>query len=112
MKRRKNLKTLKDFNVGDKLFYIPNDRRHANPNGVYLEVTKVGRKFTYVDDMKVTAWDYNGYAIGNTNEWPHGTFYETEQDYLDMKEWNNFILNVPKLSRKQKTEILNIVNGV
>lgn len=103
---------MKILKVGEKVWYVPSDKRHSDPNGTYLEVTKVGKKFTYVNGMKCEGWTYNGYNIGKVEEYPYGSIYATEQDYLDHMKWNKFTYNIPSnLTKEQKQQILMIVNG-
>lgn len=103
--------------VGDQVWYVPSDSRHRNPNGSLATITKIGRKYFYVNngdyhDMKCIAWNYNGYAIGKVEEYPYGTIYATEQDYLDFCVWRQFELNIPSnLTREQKEKIIAIVKG-
>lgn len=101
--------------VGDQVWYVPSDPRHANPNGSIAEITKIGRKYFYINnggyhDMKCVCWDSNGYAIGKVDEWPYGSIYPTEQEYLNFVEWRKFELNIPSnLTREQKERIMEIV---
>lgn len=102
--------------VGDQVWYVPSDSRHANPNGKLATITKIGRKYFYVDNggystMKCVVNDYNGYAIGVVDEWPSGTIYGNEDDYLEMLEWRNLELRYLKLTRDQKRKIIEIVKG-
>ena len=39
---------MKDLKVGDQVWYVPSDKRHPNPNGACLTVTKKGNKYIYV----------------------------------------------------------------
>ena len=103
---------MKDLKVGDKVWYVPSDKRHRNPNGEYLPVTKVGKKYVYVNEMKCEAWENNSFAIGKVSEYPYGSIYLNEKDYLESNEWNSFTYNIPtNLTREQKTKILSIAKG-
>ena len=103
--------TFKDLNVGDKLWYVPADSRHSSTNGRSVEVTKTGRKYIYIEDMKSEQWEHNGYTIAQVVEWPYGIFYSSEEDYKSFSEWTNFERNIShlKLNRNQKDLILKIV---
>ena len=107
------MKDFKSLVEGEDVWYVPSDKRHANPNGMYLPITKVGRKYVHVGDMKVESWNNDNYAIGLVVDWPHGTVFKTQEDYLDYLNWNNFERDVSKLklSRQQQYDILKIVNG-
>ena len=103
---------MKDLKVGEMVLYVPSDTRHCNLNGKYLPITKVGKKYVYVNDMKCEKWNHNSFAIGILSEYPYGTIYQNEKDYLDSKEWNRFTCNIPThLTREQKMKILSIVKG-
>lgn len=103
---------MKGLKTGDLVWYVPSDKRHDNPNGSYLEVTKVGKKYTYINGMKCEDYPYNGYAVGSVSEYPYGHIYLTEQDYLDHMSWNYFTYNIPtNLTKEQKQKILSIVKG-
>lgn len=97
-----------DLKVGDEVFFVPNDRRFGNGPRVKT-ITKIGRKYTYIDKMQITEWDNDGYAIATHNTWPHGKIYASEQDYLEMREWDAFVSNFCKedLSREQKKALLD-----
>lgn len=102
--------------VGDKVWYVPSDKRHDSPNGKIATVTKIGRKYFYINtggyhDMKCGEWDNNGYAIGKVEEYPYGSIYATEQDYLDKHEWDMIEFRHIKLTREQKQKIVAIVKG-
>ena len=97
-----------DLKVGDEVFSVPDDQRYGRGPTVKT-VTKIGRKYTYLGDIKIIAWSNNGFAIATHSEWPHGTIiYASEQDYLEMIEWNEFC-NSPgrDLSREQKRALLD-----
>ena len=101
---------MKGLKVGQDVWYVPSDRRHQNPNGSLRKVTKIGKKYFYLDDLKCECWD-NGYSIGNVCEYPHGSIYLTEQDYIDNIVWKNFTYNIPTdLTKDQKKRILEIIN--
>lgn len=97
-----------DLKVGDEVFFVPNDQRFSNGPEVKT-ITAVERKYTYIGRMQITEWSYNGYAIAIHNTWPHGKIYASEQDYLEMQEWNAFVSNFGKddLSREQKRALLD-----
>lgn len=96
-----------DLKVGDEVFFVPNDQRYGRGPTVKT-VTKIGRKYTYLGDIKIIAWSNNGYAIATHASYPHATIYASEQDYLEMHEWNTFC-NSPSrdLSREQKRALLD-----
>ena len=107
-----------DLKTGDKVWYVPSNRRHPNPDGCYLTVTKVGRKLFYIQEdyyvnsHKCRAWEYDGYAIGILDSYPHGTIYKTKQDYLNLIAWRKFERDISKinLTVQQKADILKIAN--
>lgn len=102
------MKKFEDLKQGDELFYVPSDSRHGDPS--LKTVTKVGRKFVYLNGMKISPWDYNGYAIAYAFEWPHGEVYASEQDYLEMQDWQKFIQSdYKKLDRAQRKALLDLV---
>ena len=97
-----------DLKVGDEVFFVPNDQRYGRGPTVKT-VTKIGRKYTYLGDIKIIAWSYNGFAIATHAEWPHGTIYASEQDYLEMLEWNEFCNSSGRdLNREQKKALLDL----
>ena len=100
--------------VGDKLWYVPADSRHSCPDGRLVSVDKMGRKFIYIDGMKSEYWNNNGYSIAQVVEWPYGTFYKSEDDYLAFKRWSTFQRDIRllKLSQEQKNLILEIVGDL
>ena len=106
--------TFKDLNVGDKLWYVPANRRHSFPNGCSVEVTKIGRKYIYIENMKSQQWEHDGYAIAQVVEWPYGTFYKSKDDYISLKKWSTFQRDIRllKLSQEQKKLILEIVGDL
>ena len=103
---------MKDLNIGDSLWYVPADSRHSNPQGTYKKVTKVGRKYFYVDGMKCEFWENDTYAIAHVCEYPYGSLYIDKQSHLESIMWLDFIHNIPShFSREQKNLILKIVKG-
>lgn len=103
---------MKELKVGDMVWYVPSDKRHSNPNGCYKPVTKVGKRYVYVDGMKCEGWKIDNYAVGNICEYPYGSVYLTEQDYIESSDWKTFTYNIPtNLTREQKAQILAIVKG-
>lgn len=103
-----------DLKVGDMLWYVPADSRHSCPDGRLVSVSKKGRKFIYIDGMKSEYWNNNGYSIAQVTEWPFGTFYKSEDDYLAFKKWSTFERDIRllKLSQEQKNLILEIVGDL
>lgn len=103
-----------DLKVGDTLWYVPVDSRFPDPDGRLVKVDKVGRKFIYMDGMKSEYWNNNGYSVAQVIEWPFGTFYKSEDDYLAFKRWSTFQRDVRllKLSQEQKNLILEIVGDL
>mgnify|MGYP003506455818 CR=1 FL=1 len=99
-----------ELKVGDDVWYVPFDKRHSNPNGCLVKVTKVGRKYVYVGEMKMEYWEFDGFSIGNIVDFPYGTVYKSSSDYYEKMEWNNFKQDVGCLilSREQKKGILDI----
>ena len=99
-----------DLKVGDDVWYVPSDKRHNNPNGCLVKVTKVGRKYLYLGDMKMEYWDLNGFSIGSIVEFPYGSVYKSSDDYYEHIEWDKFKRDVGsiRLSREQKRGILRI----
>ena len=102
---------MKSLEVGDKVWYVPADSRHKNPKGTYLEVRKVGRKYIYIEDMKVEQRDCNGFSIGLVVEWPYGTIYQSQEDYQEYSRWFNIQREIDRinLTREQKRDIMKIV---
>lgn len=81
------------FEVGQKLFYVPNDRRHDSR---YVEITKVGRKWLHCSGfMKVDAEDLC------TESWPQGKCYLSEEDYntakVIQKAWDSFQRKIDRM---------------
>lgn len=103
----------KDLKIGDEVWYVPADYRHLYSKGKYLEVTKVGRKYIYVDGMKAESWTHNSYSVAHVVEYPYGSIYKTQEDYLDFEKWRILTrdIHVLKLSREQKQLIIQIVEG-
>lgn len=103
----------KDLQIGDEVWYVPADSRHSNSKGIYLEVTKIGRKYIYVGDMKVESWNHNGYSIASVVDYPYGSIYKTQEDYLDFSKWSILERDISRLnlSREQKQRIIQIVVG-
>lgn len=99
---------MNEITVGDKLWYVPADRRHGKPKVIAVE--KIGRKYIYAGGMKCQSWDCNGYAILNVSEWPYGSVYLCERDHIDHGNWDNFTREIDriKLDRNQKERILEI----
>lgn len=100
--------------VNNVVYYVPSDSRHGS--GKLVDVVKVGRKYFYVrvsfNELKCIEDSHNGYCLGSVDEWPYGTIYKTEQDYLEFLEWKDFEINIPsKLTREQKFKILKVVKG-
>ena len=101
-----------DLKVGDEVFFVPNDQRYGRGPSVKT-VTKIGRKYTYLGDMKINAWSYNGFGIATHSEWPHGTIYASEQDYLEMLEWKEFCNSYGRdLNREQKRALLDFYKNL
>lgn len=49
---------------------------------------------------------------GKVSEYPYGSIYLNEKDYLESNEWNIFTYNIPtNLTREQKIRILSIAKG-
>ena len=99
-----------DLKVGDDVWYVPSDKRHSNPNGCFVKITKVGRKYVYIGEMKMEYWELDGFSIGNIVDFPYGTVYKSSSDYYEKMEWDNFKRDVDslRLSREQKKGILDI----
>lgn len=97
-----------DLKVGDDVWYVPSDKRHSNPNGCFVKITKVGRKYVYIGEMKMEYWELDGFSIGNIVDFPYGTVYKSSNDYYEKIEWDNFKRDVGslRLSREQKKGIL------
>lgn len=97
---------LNNLQVGDQLFYVPSNSRAAS----LKSITKVGRKFIYLDGKKLSPWNYDGYAIACVSDYPYGMVYASEQDYKEMNEWNKFISSDhKKLDRAQRKALLDLV---
>lgn len=110
--------TFKDLKVGDRVFIVEAGSRQKNPR--YVTVDKVGRKFIYLDigtyhKQQAVAWDYNGYAIANSNDFPQCHVYATQEDYEAHLLWDkvrnelNHLGSTNTISRKTRDLITKIL---
>lgn len=113
-------KKFSDLKVGDQVWLVENDDRHKKPR--YVTVDKVGRKYIHIkvreyESQKFESWDFDGYAIGITQDFPHSTIYNSEEDYNEMISWKIALstlrdINAAKsISRENRNMITKLVLG-
>lgn len=101
-----------DLKQGDQLFYVPNDFRFGRTASLKT-VTKVGRKYVYLDGSKIEPWSYDGFAIAHMVDHPYGTVYASESDYMEMHEWRAFLASKHEtLNREQRRALLDFVKSL
>lgn len=113
-------KKFSDLKVGDEVYIVEDDQRHRNARDV--RVCKTGRKFVHVEVtecriLKFEAWEFDGYALGVTQDYPQSKIYASKEDYEEMIAWKEVLSKLQgfsatsSLSREQRKLISEIVSS-
>jgi hypothetical protein len=75
--------------IGQELWYVPNNyRRDMKPQGRTVKITKVGRKYAYLDDGRSRIFldtHDQSYEVDGGDYTSPGACYLSENHYLDEK---------------------------
>lgn len=103
-------KKLFDYQVGDKLFFVPSDHREKP-----YETTIVakGRKYLTLErNVRVQVREVEDHVLGLSGEYPQGYVYANKEDWIFVEKWKDITINLrykENLSDDQKARIIAII---
>lgn len=103
-------KQLFDYDIGDELFFVPSDRRERP---FKVTITAKGRKYVSLSprSLRASKNESGGRILGHVHEYPHGSIYAKEEDWIFEQKWQDAHLNLryKNCSDEQKARILAII---